>query len=89
MICYHGSDTIVDLPKILEAKRPLGCGWWVGFSFAWCATLYAMQYNGNASYEKLRAFVKGFFVFFEFFCQEMFLKGRIEGKKLEIGYVQR
>ena len=23
MICYHGSDTIVDLPKILEAKRPL------------------------------------------------------------------
>lgn len=23
MICYHGSDTIVDIPKILEAKRPL------------------------------------------------------------------
>ena len=22
MICYHGSDTIVDLPKILDAKRP-------------------------------------------------------------------
>lgn len=26
MICYHGSDTIVDLPKILEAKRPLDFG---------------------------------------------------------------
>lgn len=26
MICYHGSDTIVDMPKILEAKRPLDFG---------------------------------------------------------------
>lgn len=26
MICYHGSDTIVDIPKILEAKRPLDFG---------------------------------------------------------------
>ena len=26
MICYHGSDTIVDLPKILDAKRPLDFG---------------------------------------------------------------
>ena len=26
MICYHGSDTIVDAPKILEAKRPLDFG---------------------------------------------------------------
>ena len=26
MICYHGSDTIVDTPKILEAKRPLDFG---------------------------------------------------------------
>lgn len=26
MICYHGSDTIVDNPKILEAKRPLDFG---------------------------------------------------------------
>lgn len=26
MICYHGSDTVVDKPKILEAKRPLDFG---------------------------------------------------------------
>ena len=26
MICYHGSDTIVDSPRILEAKRPLDFG---------------------------------------------------------------
>ena len=26
MICYHGSDTIVDSPKILEPKRPLDFG---------------------------------------------------------------
>lgn len=26
MICYHGSDTIVDIPKVLEAKRPLDFG---------------------------------------------------------------
>lgn len=26
MICYHGSDTVVEAPKILEAKRPLDFG---------------------------------------------------------------
>lgn len=26
MICYHGSDTIVDMPKILEMTRPLDFG---------------------------------------------------------------
>lgn len=26
MLCYHGSDTIVDSPRILEAKRPLDFG---------------------------------------------------------------
>lgn len=26
MICYHGSDTVVDKPKILESKRPLDFG---------------------------------------------------------------
>ena len=26
MICYHGSDTIVDAPRILETKRPLDFG---------------------------------------------------------------
>lgn len=26
MICYHGSDTIVDIPRILNPKRPLDFG---------------------------------------------------------------
>lgn len=26
MICYHGSDTVVDAPKILNANRPLDFG---------------------------------------------------------------
>ena len=26
MICYHGSDVIVDIPKVLESKRPLDFG---------------------------------------------------------------
>ena len=26
MICYHGSDTFVDIPRILEPKRPLDFG---------------------------------------------------------------
>lgn len=38
----------------------LGTGWWVGFSFAMSAQLYAMAQNGNAAYEKLRTFAKGF-----------------------------
>ena len=37
----------------------LGSGWWVGFSFAMCAQIYAMAENGNAAYEKLRMFAKG------------------------------
>ncbi len=36
MICYHGSDTVVDAPKILEPKRPLdfGGGFYVTTSYA-------------------------------------------------------
>ncbi len=26
MIVYHGSDTVVDIPGILEAKRPMDFG---------------------------------------------------------------
>lgn len=38
----------------------LGTGNWTGFSFGWAAQLYAMALNGNAAYEKLRAFAIGF-----------------------------
>ena len=52
MICYHGSDTIVDLPRILEAKRPLdfGGGFYVTTSEAqaksWAAKV-AYRNNNN------------------------------------------
>lgn len=45
--------------SLLETER-LGTGWWVGFSFPWCALMYAAAKNGNAAYEKLRIFEKGF-----------------------------
>ena len=38
----------------------LGTGWWVGFSFAMSAQIYAMAEKGNGAYEKLYAFCKGF-----------------------------
>ena len=50
--------------KIIDASmlelEQLGTGWWTAFAFPWCATFYSVQHNGNAAYEKLRAFVKGF-----------------------------
>ncbi len=52
-------DRAVIEKSLLELEQ-LGTGWWVGFSFPWCATLYATLKNGNAAYEKLRVFVKGF-----------------------------
>ncbi len=44
---------------LLHLER-LGTGWWVGFSYAMCAQIYAMAEQGNAAYEKLRTFSKGF-----------------------------
>ncbi len=48
------------IEKSLLELEQLGTGWWVGFSFPWCANLYNTIGNGNAAYEKLRIFVKGF-----------------------------
>ena len=38
----------------------LGTGYWVGFSFAASAQIYAMAKNGNAAIERLSQFCKGF-----------------------------
>ena len=50
--------------RIYEATllhlEQLGTGWWVGFSFAMSAQLYAMAQNGNSAYERLRQFALGF-----------------------------
>ncbi len=52
-------DKAIIEKSLLELEQ-LGTGWWVGFSFPWCANLYNTLGNGNAAYEKLRMFVKGF-----------------------------
>ena len=44
---------------IYEIER-LGTGFWVGFSFAMCAQIYAMAEMGEGAYEKLRQFADGF-----------------------------
>ena len=46
-------STIADL-------EVLGTGYWVGFSFAMSASLYAMAKRGNAAYERIRQFCRGF-----------------------------
>ena len=38
----------------------LGTGYWVGFSFAMSAQIYAMAKHGNACYERLKQFCNGF-----------------------------
>lgn len=44
---------------LLDIER-LGMGYWVGFSYAMCAQIYAMAEMGNAAYEKCRQFCDGF-----------------------------
>lgn len=54
MICYHGSDTIVDIPKILEAKRPLdfGGGFYVTTSEAQAKSwAIKVAYRNNNNYQ--------------------------------------
>lgn len=51
----NGENEQIIKNSMLEIEQ-LGTGWWVGFSFPWCATLYSKIYNGNAAYEKLRTF---------------------------------
>lgn len=54
MIVYHGSDTVVDYPKILDAKRPLdfGGGFYVTTS-EWQAEQWAIKVAyRNASDQK-------------------------------------
>ena len=59
LINYDMEENKQIYEKTLLHLEQLGTGWWVGFSFAMSAQLYAMAHNGNAAYEKLRAFAKG------------------------------
>ncbi|MBQ3493705.1 MAG: glycoside hydrolase N-terminal domain-containing protein [Clostridia bacterium] len=46
--------------KTIEQIEYLGTGMWAGFSFAMSAQLYAMEYEGNSAYERLKQFANGF-----------------------------
>ena len=60
LINYDGEENRRVYEKTLLYLEQLGTGWWAGFSFAMSAQLYAMACKGNAAYEKLRVFAKGF-----------------------------
>ena len=60
LINYDTPENKRTINNSLWELEQQGTGWWVGFSFPWCATLYAIAENGGGAYEKLRAFVKGF-----------------------------
>lgn len=60
LINYDTAENRRIYENTLLHLEQLGTGWWVGFSFAMSAQLYAMARNGNAAYEKLRIFAKGF-----------------------------
>lgn len=54
MICYHGSDTIVDTPKILQPKRPLdfGGGFYVTTSQAQAKRwAFKVAYRNNSQHK--------------------------------------
>ena len=53
LICYHGSDTVVDAPKILDPKRPLdfGGGFYVTTSEAQAKALAVkVAYRNNTNH---------------------------------------
>lgn len=57
---YEGEEKkqIIDA-TILDLER-LGTGYWVGFSYAWMAELYAIQRNGNGAAQYLELFWKNY-----------------------------
>lgn len=60
LINYDTAENKALYHNALEEIEMLGMGMWVGFSYAMCAQIYAMAYEGNAAYEKLRQFADGF-----------------------------
>lgn len=60
LINYDTAENKRIYDATLLHLEQLGTGWWVGFSFAMSAQIYAMAEKGNAAWEKLRTFAKGF-----------------------------
>jgi alpha-L-fucosidase 2 len=60
LINYDTEENKNIYEKTMLHLERLGNGWWIGFSYPMCAQIYAMMHNGNAAYEKLRTFCRGF-----------------------------
>ena len=60
LINYDSEENKRIYEATLLHLEQLGTGWWVGFSFAMSAQIYAMAKKGNSAYEKLRQFALGF-----------------------------
>ena len=60
LINYDTEENKRIYESTIKDLEILGTGYWVGFSFVQSAQIYAMAKNGNASYERLRQFCRGF-----------------------------
>lgn len=60
LINYDTEENKRIYESTIKDLEILGTGYWVGFSFVLSAQIYAMAKNGNASYERLRQFCRGF-----------------------------
>lgn len=60
LINYDSEEHKKIYDGTIAELEALGTGYWVGFSFAMSASLYAMAKRGNAAYERIRQFCRGF-----------------------------
>ena len=60
LINYDSEENKRIYDGTIAELEVLGTGYWVGFSFAMSASLYAMAKRGNSAYERIRQFCKGF-----------------------------
>ena len=56
---YEG-DNVRIIDATVRQLEALGTDFWVGYSFAWMANLYAVQGNGDGAAQRLRHFWNGF-----------------------------
>ena len=60
LINYDTEENKRIYESTIKDLEILGTGLWVGFSFAMSAQIYAMAKNGNAAFERLKQFCRGF-----------------------------
>lgn len=57
---YHSEEGRKIIDASIHQLEVLGTGYWVGYTFAWMAELYAVQGNGNGAAYQLRTFWENF-----------------------------